>query len=186
MKRMRTVGAVLLAGFIALAVPAGCGGGGGGDEDHNAQDVSFAKEMVPHHQQAVLMADMALAQSASPQLKNLANRIKTSQTAEISTMSGWLAKWGAEATDHGGHSMDGSQDMKGMVSDADMSAMGAASGPEFDRLFIKHMTAHHQGALEMARTELEKGRYEPAKALARDIIAGQQKEITEMAQLQTS
>jgi uncharacterized protein (DUF305 family) len=182
-KRFRTTGAVLAA--LALAVLAGCGGGGG-DSDHNAQDVSFAKDMVPHHQQAVLMADMALTKSTSPQLKDLATRIKSAQTTEISTMSGWLAMWGEEATDHGGHSMDSSEGMKGMVSDPDMEAMGAASGPAFDRLFIKHMTAHHQGALDMAKVQLEKGKYEPAKALARDITAGQQKEIKEMAELQTS
>lgn len=177
------VGAVLLI-LIFLAA---CGGGGdGGGDEHNAQDVSFAKDMVPHHQQAVLMADMALTQAASPQVKDLATRIKASQTAEISTMSGWLASWGEEATDHSGHSMHSGEGMKGMVSDPDMSAMGAASGAAFDRLFVKHMTAHHQGALEMAKEEIEKGRYEPAKALAREIMTGQQKEIAEMAQLPTT
>jgi uncharacterized protein (DUF305 family) len=183
--RIRTAAAVALVALLALAIVAGCGGGDG-DSAHNAQDVSFAKDMVPHHQQAVMMADMALTQSTSPQLKDLASRIKASQTAEISTMSGWLAEWGEEATDHSSHSMDSSEGMKGMVSDPDMSAMGTARGPDFDRLFVKHMTAHHEGAVEMAKTQLEKGRYEPAKALARDITAAQQKEIAEMAKLPTS
>lgn len=178
MKRFFSVVAALLVGLVLV----GCGGGGG--DDHNAQDVSFAKDMVPHHQQAVTMADMALAQSSNPQVKDLATRIKAAQAPEIATMNGWLEKWGEAATDHSGHSVDSSQEMKGMVSDPDMSAMGATSGPAFDRLFVKHMTAHHQGAIDMAKVELEKGKYEPAKALAREITTAQEKEIAEMAKLQ--
>ena len=181
MKRFFSAAAVLL---VAIAV-AGCGGGGGGD--HNAQDVSFAKDMVPHHQQAVTMADMALAQASTPQVKDLATRIKEAQGPELATMNGWLVSWGESATDHSGHSVGSGHDMKsmkGMVSGPEMAAMGATSGAEFDRLFVKHMTAHHQAAVDMAKVELEKGKYEPAKALARGIITAQEKEIAEMATLQ--
>lgn len=174
MKRLLAIGASL------LIVLAGCGGGG---EDHNDQDVSFAKDMVPHHQQAVVMSDMALSQTTNPQVQDLANRIKASQTSEISLMNGWLKSWDADATDHSGHDAGAMQSMSGMVSDADMKTLAAASGAEFDQLFLKHMTAHHQGALEMAKAELEKGKFEPAKELARSITTGQEKEIAEMAQL---
>lgn len=176
MKRLLAAATTLLVAF-ALA---GCGGGG---SDHNDQDVSFAKDMVPHHQQAVVMSDMALSQASSPQVKDLATRIKTSQASEISLMNGWLASWGEGATDHSGHDAGSMKGMSGMVSDGDMQVLAGASGTEFDRLFLQHMTAHHQGALEMARTQVEKGKFGPAKDLARQITAGQEKEIAEMAQL---
>jgi len=98
-------------------------------------------------------------------------------------MNGWLGTWGETATDHSGHDAGAMKSMNGMVSDVDMAALGAASGAQFDQLFLQQMTAHHQGALEMARTQVAKGKFGPAKALARDITAGQEKEIAEMAQL---
>lgn len=176
MKRLPAIGAIMLT---ALALVAGCGSG----PDHNGQDVSFAKDMVPHHQQAVVMSDMALAQTTNPQVLDLANRIKGAQASEISMMNGWLGAWGEAATDHSGHDAGAMKGMNGMVSDTDMAALGAASGAQFDQLFLQQMTAHHQGALEMARTQVAKGKFGPAKALARDITAGQEKEIAEMAQL---
>lgn len=180
-KRLLATAAALLA-IVALA--AGCGE----RADHNDQDVSFAKNMVPHHQQAVTMADMALSQSSDGQVQDLATRIKTAQTSEISIMQGWLASWGEEAMDHSGD-MSGMKDMEGMegmVSEGDMAALKGASGSEFDRLFLQHMTAHHEGALGMAKVELDKGKYEPAQLLAKEVVAGQEKELAEMAQLQSA
>lgn len=181
MPRLLATAAALLA-VVALA--AGCGD----SADHNDQDVSFAKNMVPHHQQAVTMADMALSQSSNQQVQDLATRIKAAQASEISIMQGWLASWGEEAMDHSGDmsGMKGMEGMEGMVSGADMAALQGTSGSEFDRLFLQHMTAHHEGALAMARTELDKGKHEPAQVLAREIVAGQEKELAEMAQLQSA
>lgn len=177
MKRLLALAAPLLT---TIALVAGCGGGGA---DHNDQDVSFAKDMVPHHQQAVVMADMALAQTNRTEVQDLATRIKESQTSEISIMNGWLTSWNATATDHSGHDAGAMNSMAGMVSDVDMQTLGSTAGKEFDRLFLQHMTAHHKGALEMAKVQLDKGKYGPAKELAREITTGQEKEIAEMDQL---
>jgi uncharacterized protein (DUF305 family) len=100
-------------------------------------------------------------------------------------MSGWLASWKEKATDHSGDmaGMAGMPGMNGLVSDADLRTMQSATGPEFDRLFLQRMTSHHQGAIDMAKVELDKGRFKPAKDLAREITTGQQKEIDEMAKL---
>ncbi len=181
MKRLLATAAALLS-IVALA------GGCGDSANHNDQDVSFAKNMVPHHQQAVIMADMALSQSSNQQVQDLATRIKTAQTSEIGIMQGWLASWGEEAMDHSGDmsGLKGMAGMEGMVSEGDMAALQGASGPEFDRLFLQHMTAHHEGALGMAKVQLDKGKHEPAKVLAREIVAGQEKELAEMAQLQSA
>lgn len=178
--------AVALVALVALV--SACGGG---DADHNAQDVNFARNMVPHHEQAVTMSDLALARAANPQVKDLATRIKAAQAPEINLMRGWLTSWDAGEADHGGHSSDtggmsmggGDDRMRGMVDGPTMMQLGAASGQEFDRLFLQSMIAHHQGAVEMAKIQLEDGRFEPAKQLANQVITSQEKEIAEMGQL---
>ncbi len=176
MKRLPVLAPIL----FALALLVGCGGS---DEAHNAQDVTFVKDMIPHHEQAVVMSDLALSQAGSPAVKDLATRIKAAQAPEIATMQGWLTAWGEDAA--GGHDM-GSMDMggmKGMASDEELSALRAASGTEFDKLYLKDMTAHHEGAVEMAKAEIAKGKDPAAKTLAQQITSSQEKEITEMRQL---
>lgn len=152
---------------------------------HKDADVTFATDMIPHHAQAVEMADMALKQAKSKAVKALAARIKAAQDPEMTTMSGWLNNWGKPVPqtmagpDMG--SMQGS--MGGMMSQAEMEALGKASGTAFDRMWLTMMTKHHQGAVTMAQTELTDGASADAKALARSIITGQTKEISEMRAL---
>ncbi|MFI6010104.1 DUF305 domain-containing protein [Streptomyces sp. NPDC051243] len=197
------------AGLVATAVTAAlvlaaCGSDNGSDtgsgaqtpasasaEDtagaHNDQDVSFAQEMIPHHQQAIQMAKMASAQASSAEVKDLASRIEKAQDPEIETMSGWLESWGEDVPssmpgmDHGGHS--GSSDMPGMMDTEDMDELMDASGKDFDTMFLTMMVEHHEGAVEMATTEKDKGQYGPAKKLADDIITAQTAEIEEMNKL---
>ncbi len=176
--------APFIVGAAALLLLAGCGGGA----NHNDQDVSFATDMVPHHQQAVEMADLAATRANDPKVKALAARIRAAQDPEIRTMQGWLSDWGAEASDmggmdHGGGSMAGGSGGMGMMSGADMGALKAASGPAFDRLFLTGMISHHNGAIEMAETEQAKGKYQPAKDLAKTIQDTQAQEIAEMQQI---
>ncbi len=86
-----------------------------------------------------------------------------------------------------GHSMgsSGSGGM-GMMSEGEMQALGAASGAAFDRMFLTMMTGHHNGAIEMAKTEVDKGKFEPAKQLAASIRDSQQKEVAEMQSIQSA
>ena len=154
---------------------------------HNDQDVSFAQDMIPHHQQAIQMSRMAASQASSAEVKDLAARIEKAQDPEIETMSGWLESWGEDVPssmpgmDHGGHS--GSSDMPGMMDTEDMDELMAASGKGFDTMFLTMMVDHHEGAVEMATTEKDKGQYGPAKKLADDIITAQNAEIEEMNKL---
>ncbi|MBF6357833.1 DUF305 domain-containing protein [Nocardia higoensis] len=157
---------------------------------HNDADITFAQEMIPHHRQAVMMADMAISRSTDPQLQDLAKRIQAAQEPEIATMTGWLQAWGAPVTGgghggpHGGGSpMMSSPMMPGMMSDEQMSHMGAATGAEFDQMWLNGMIAHHEGAIEMSRTELAEGANPDAKALAQQIIDSQQAEIDEMRKM---
>jgi uncharacterized protein (DUF305 family) len=154
---------------------------------HNAQDVSFAQGMIPHHRQALEMAELAADRASSAEVKDLAARVEKAQDPEIKTMSGWLKSWGEEVPEAGASmpGMDhGSQSgMPGMMDDADMEMLGKASGKGFDTMFLTMMVEHHEGAVDMAGTEKAKGRYAAATAMADDIITGQTAEITEMNKL---
>ncbi|HVV12620.1 DUF305 domain-containing protein [Amycolatopsis sp.] len=142
---------------------------------HNAADVTFVQEMIPHHRQAVAMAQLATARASNARVKDLAGRIERAQGPEIQQMTGWLTEWGVAP---GGS-------MPGMMSDADMGKLRQAGGTEFDRMFLQMMVAHHQGAVDMAETELADGADADAKALARRISDSQTAEIAEMRQLLT-
>lgn len=162
--------------------------------EHNATDVSFAKEMIPHHLQAVEMADLAPTRASSPDVKALAATIKKEQDPEIKTMSAWLTSWGEpvpqdsdKGMDHSGmgHSgMDsGMEEMPGMMTSEEMQKLEGASGPAFDTAFLQMMIKHHQGAVEMAKDEKVKGSYQPAVKLADSIITSQTAEIQQMTKL---
>jgi uncharacterized protein (DUF305 family) len=138
--------------------------------------------MIPHHQQALEMAGMALEKATRPEVKALAQKITEAQKPEIETIQSWLKQWGEAMDDMAGdHS-----GMGGMMSTADMEALKAATGADFDRLFLEQMIKHHEGAITMAKTEIEAGRYGPAQDLARRIVEAQQAEIEEMHQLSGS
>jgi uncharacterized protein (DUF305 family) len=148
--------------------------------DHNAADVTFAQDMIPHHRQAIEMSEMVGERASSPEVKSLATRIQEAQKPEIDTMSEWLESWNEEVPSTGGHAaMDG----HGMMSQHEMSQLMDAEGRGFDRMFLTMMTKHHQGAIEMARTEQAEGAFGPAKELAGKIITDQQAEIEEMGKL---
>ncbi|MGW2962303.1 DUF305 domain-containing protein [Streptomyces sp. NPDC001220] len=149
---------------------------------HNAQDVTFAQRMIPHHRQALEMAGLAAGRASSARVKDLAARIEKAQDPEIKTMSGWLKAWGEDVPmagmDHSGHT-----GMAGMMDDADMTALKKAEGTDFDTMFLTMMVEHHRGAVEMATTERSHGAYAPATGLAGDIVAAQNAEIKQMKQL---
>ena len=149
----------------------------------NSVDVEFAQKMIPHHQQAVEMAQLALAAkaSASAKVRDLATRIKGAQDPEIKLMTGWLAAWG-EPTTAGMASHDMSS-ADGMMSADVMTALGKATGAAFDRMWLTMMIEHHQGAIKMAQDEKAQGSSAEALVLADKIITAQQAEISEMSKL---
>ncbi|MDX3384392.1 DUF305 domain-containing protein [Streptomyces niveiscabiei] len=174
----RAGGATSASSSASASAPSGSAGASEGA--HNAQDVSFAQGMIPHHRQAVEMAALAADRASAPRVKALAERIKGAQDPEIRTMSGWLTAWGEAVPEQGGMDHSGHSGMAGMMSGADMTALEKASGAEFDTRFTRMMIEHHEGAVEMAGTEKAKGRYAPALALADAIITAQNAEIAEM------
>jgi uncharacterized protein (DUF305 family) len=199
---------ILLAGATATALLAlsACGGddmSSGSGMDHGAAtapsasagaaafndaDVMFAQMMIPHHREAVEMAEMAETRASDAEVKSLAGKIEAAQQPEIDTMTGWLSAWGKpapmpsmsgmsmpEATPSMNHGA-----MPGAMSPADMDKLEAAKGTAFDKQFLTMMITHHEGAITMAQDEVKNGSNTDAKALAQKIITDQQAEIATM------
>lgn len=168
-----------------------------GDEQSTAEfndaDVTFAQMMIPHHRQAVEMAELVPDRAESEEVKALAERIKEAQAPEIEMMTSWLEEWdqpleaemGGMDMGEGGQmdGMEGMEGMEGMLSEEQMASLEEASGAQFDELFLTSMREHHVGAVEMAEEELRAGQSPEAIELAQTIIDTQQAEIEEIDQL---
>ena len=152
---------------------------------HNAADVTFAQDMIAHHRSAIEMATTATSQADTQAVKDLASRISAAQGPELDQMTDWLNTWGEMVPGDSMAGMDHSS-MPGMMTDEQMDQLTAATGADFDRMFLEMMTAHHQGAIDMARTEQADGSNPQAVALARSIETSQTAEVAEMAQLLTN
>jgi uncharacterized protein (DUF305 family) len=173
--------------IIALSLSlAGCVGGPGSVTApqinaevgaFSASDIMFAQMMIPHHEQAIALSALAKSNTEYIITRDLADRISEAQEPEIAIMRAWLAEAGA--SEDMGHSMS----MPGMISDDDMRALEAARDDEFDVLFLTHMIAHHEGAIEMANDVLASTSNPDVKAFAEAVIAEQTMEIEEMTAL---
>ncbi|MFF9194283.1 DUF305 domain-containing protein [Streptomyces sp. NPDC014779] len=152
---------------------------------HNAADVAFAQQMIPHHRQAIVMSQMARSHATASDVKALAEQIEKAQEPEIRTMTGWLKAWGEEVPEgmadmHDPGLGDTNSTMPGMMSNRQMRGLDRASGRTFDTMFLTLMIEHHEGAVDMAKTEKLNGAYSPAEVLADQIIKTQTAEITQM------
>jgi len=147
---------------------------------HDDQDVMFAQMMLPHHEQAVEMSDALLAKGdgVDPDVATLAEQIKAEQGPEIIQLASWLQGWG-EPTESG-HSMSG------MMSDSDMTDLDQASAKDAGKLFLQQMVQHHEGAVDMARSEVDKGMNTDAVAMAKSIVSSQTEQITQMKDMLAS
>lgn len=156
--------------------------------DHNDADIMFAQMMIPHHQQAVEMSEMLLAKEGIPaQVVEFAQGVIDAQGPEIDRMNAMLEAWGQQpVTDSGGMgTMDEMGGMSGMMSQEDMTALEEAQGTEAARLYLEQMTAHHEGAVDMARDEVADGQNPHAITLAEQVINDQEVEIAQMQQMLT-
>jgi uncharacterized protein (DUF305 family) len=181
---MRRILLALAAAFLLAA----CNQGGGDQDQGTAPaqaapsdaDITFAQNMIPHHQQAIEMAKLVDSHTDRPELRELADSIESSQSQEITQLEGWLRSWGKPATPPEGHGGHGDSEMPGMMSDADMRRLMEATGTEFDLAFVELMAVHHQGAIDMANTELKDGSLPEVTRLAQQIIDTQQDEIEQL------
>jgi uncharacterized protein (DUF305 family) len=174
---------------VATSAPAGTAPTGGTPATgaKNAADVEFVTMMIPHHSQAIMMADLALKQASNPKILALAPKIKAAQGPENARMSGWLTGWGAQIpATAGGHEMSGMGGQEGsMMSEQEMTDLGAAKGSAFDRMWLQLMVRHHAGAVAQARTALTQGINPDGKQLAQSVIDSQSAQIAEMNSILT-
>ncbi len=155
---------------------------GGHGHNSNSQmvgsDAMFLQMMIPHHEQAVVMSDLALSISKDAEVLKLAMQIKDAQAPEIIKMQGWLSDAGL--SEDPGHSMGNG--MGGMLSDSDLSALKGSTGKAFDKLFLAGMIAHHEGAIHMVMM-IENSPNSEIKNLGQAIVKSQSTEINLMKEL---
>lgn len=143
----------------------------------NDADVMFAQMMIPHHEQALEMAELADGRAEDADVKKIVAAVEKAQDPEIRKMKAWLKGWGKPESAGMNHAM------AGMMSEQDMKDLAAAKGKDFDRTFAELMIAHHEGAVEMAKVEQKDGGDAEAKALAGEVVTAQTAEIAELRKI---
>jgi uncharacterized protein (DUF305 family) len=143
---------------------------------YSDDELMFASMMIPHHSQAVTMSELALANSTNPEVLALATAIRDAQSPEITQMQSWLDQSNYSGS-HAGH-----MSMNGMLSDEELAELSTAKGSTFDRLFLKGMIAHHEGAIDML-SMIKNSTNSEVKKLSADILTSQSAEIETMKAL---
>lgn len=157
------------------------------DNKYSPDDARFMRDMIPHHGQAVELANLVEGRTNQPKVVDIAGRIKASQADEISFMKEWLQERGEpvmmDMSAHAGHDMSAHYEMMGMATPAEMAELATLEGTAFDRLFLTLMIEHHRGALRMVEDLLD----QPGSAsdpvlleFVNDIVADQESEIEQM------
>lgn len=159
--------------IMSISLLSGCAAAPQANSEFSSEDINFAEMMIPHHEQAIVMSEIALTNSSSEEILALAQEIKDAQSPEIELMKSWTSV-GSSA--HMGHMMDG------MLSESQIQQLRDSEGATFDRLFLEGMIAHHEGAITMAQKVTGSKNREVA-ALAAAIIEAQEKEIAFMKEL---
>ena len=189
---------LITGSFVALPLALGlvaCGsdsdattdslaGGEASAVELNDADIEFAQGMIAHHEQAIEMSEIALDpnRGASEAVTDLARRIQSAQEPEVEQMTAVLVAAGESITMDMSYGHDMSA-MPGMMSADEMDELAAATGADFDRMWLEMMIAHHEGAFSQSEDVVADGSNAEVIALAQQIITAQQGEIDEMRAL---
>jgi uncharacterized protein (DUF305 family) len=165
----------------STAMPSGSGRGGMPMGQRSA-DARFIVMMVPHHEGAIAMAELALQRSKRPEIRALAEKIRTSQSQENSQMRQWYRQWyGTDVPAWGigaGHGMGMGWGMPAMGT----SLEALKSAPDFDRTFIEQMIPHHRMGVMMASHAEGNTQHPQLRELEAVMVRVQSQEIEQMAQ----
>ncbi|MFG2593874.1 DUF305 domain-containing protein [Streptomyces sp. NBC_01166] len=152
-----------------------------GNDTPNSADFRYARMMIQHHEQALVLTALVPGRASSASVERLAKRISAAQKPEIGAMEGWLKNNGGddreETHDH--------STMPGMATDKQIEKLRASQGKAFDELFLELMITHHQGAVTMATEALADGNNVLVEEMANDVVAQQTVEIDRMRGLMT-
>ena len=145
-------------------------------------DVKFMQGMIGHHAQAIEMTALIAPRTSREEMKLLGQRITVSQADEMDMMRTWLRARGQEIpAEHAHHTPEGM--MPGMLSAEQMAELTAATGEAFDKLFLRYMIQHHEGALSMVDDLFKTpgaGQEGDINAFAADVDSDQRMEIDRM------
>jgi uncharacterized protein (DUF305 family) len=144
--------------------------------DFSSADLMFAQMMIPHHEQAVDMSYLALANTQNADVRALAESIITHQSTEVMTLKSWLDATGVTLDES--HSMH----MQGMLTEAQLADLEAVKDAEFDALWLSGMIMHHEGAVVMAE-DVTDSFNEEVSHFAEHVIEDQTAEIKKMKDL---
>jgi uncharacterized protein (DUF305 family) len=150
------------------------------DSEFNRADIMFMNMMIVHHEQAIEMSQLAPNRTTNETILELARNISKSQQSEIDTMSSWLNDAGRQRPRGMGHRM------AGMASPKEMNLLEQSTGDEFDRRFANLMIDHHEGGIDMAQAEVQRGSHAGVVSLAEDMVRVQQREVDLMQQWLTA
>ncbi|GAB2776896.1 DUF305 domain-containing protein [Nocardioides salsibiostraticola] len=199
--RRPTLGVRLLLLALLAAGLSGCGDDTGGSnapsaaqtalngDVFNADDVEFASTMIPHHAQAIELVTLTQGRDLRPEVLALADQIRTLRVTEVETMTTWLTSWGEPipetSIDHANaDSADESTTTPGMVDPGSVSDLAdLTDDTAFESQWLDLMAQHHEGAIDLAQAEQERGRLPGAVSLARSIVKDQQNEIEQLTGL---
>ena len=159
--------------MITALLLSGCADSTQSNSKYTSDDIAFAEMMIPHHEQAIEMSEIALLNTTNPDVLKLAQEIKDAQSPEIELMMSWT---GVKASTHAGHMMDG------ILSESQLSDLREAKDKEFDRFFLQGMIKHHEGAIEMAQ-DVAASKNKDVADLSASIISAQESEISKMKEL---
>lgn len=165
-------------GALTGSVVAPSSGAAAGDQ----ADAQFIEMMIPHHYQAIIMSQLAPDRSTDDQVRNLADRIKVEQGAEIKSMQGWQGRQGLSVTDPQKAYQEMLQDPEhlkemGMATAEQIEDLRAARGNDFDVLFLQLMIPHHQAAIDMSVDIVGTTQDEYVYQTAMDIIDSQSTQV---------
>lgn len=151
----------------------------------NSIDQHFIEQMIPHHEGAIAMAELALKKATHPEIKTLAQAIVSAQESENQQMKDWYKDWFGKDVPEGNVMMGGMMSQGGvhMGSTQDIDALSNAS--DFDKAFIEQMIPHHQMAIMMANMLQSGTDRSEMQQLAKNIISSQSKEIKQMQEWYT-
>ena len=140
----------------------------------SSDETMFAQMMIPHHEQAVTMSELALENTTDPDVLALATGIRDAQGLEIIQMQGWL--------DGKSESHKHDMEMGGMLTDAELAELASLKDAAFDQKFLTAMIAHHEGALDMV-SMIKDSTIPEVKKLYNNIVESQGAEIEAMKAL---
>jgi uncharacterized protein (DUF305 family) len=144
--------------------------------EYSVDEIMFAQMMIPHHEQAVTMSELALTNTTTPEVLALATAIRDAQAPEITQMQSWVG----DNSGHDGHNHD--MEMGGMLTAEELETLASLKGEAFDQFFLASMIAHHEGALDIVDMINDSTNSE-VKTLAANIVKSQSAEIEAMKAL---